>query len=160
MASRLLVVGIGVALFVPSVARAQVQPYAVVVMAGRPQAAAQQPVGPGSGVMDPKLLKEVTPRYTSEAMRAKIQGQVQLEVIILKDGTVGDVTVTKSLDAVNGLDQEAIRAAKGWIFQPARLRATNEPVDYRATIELSFRISDDPFRMAMREGTPGLVPLK
>jgi TonB family protein len=73
-------------------------------------------------------------------MRAKIQGQVQLSVVIRKDGTVGDVVVVKSLDSVNGLDQEAIKAAKAWLFQPAILRATGQPVDYKATIELSFRI--------------------
>jgi len=96
--------------------------------------------GPGNGVQDPKLVKEVTPKYTSEAMRAKIQGQVWLEVIIRKDGTVGDVRVVKSLDAVNGLDQEAIKAARQWLFQPATLRSTGEKIDYQATIELSFRI--------------------
>lgn len=95
---------------------------------------------PGSGIQDPKLVKEVTPKYTSEAMRAKIQGQVWLEVVIRKDGTVGEVKVVKSLDAVNGLDQEAIKAAKAWLFQPATLKSTGQAIDYLATIELSFRI--------------------
>lgn len=93
---------------------------------------------PGAGIVDPKVLKEVTPKYTSEAMRAKIQGKVLLEVVIRKDGTVGDVKVVKSLDAATGLDQEAIKAAKQWMFQPATKQG--QPVDYLATLELSFRI--------------------
>jgi outer membrane biosynthesis protein TonB len=50
------------------------------------------------------------------------------------------VKIVKSLDPVNGLDQEAIRAVKGWLFQPATLRATGQPIDYQATVVLSFRI--------------------
>ena len=148
MAGRTVFGFVSILLLVPAFARAQAP------------AAPTQPVGPGPTVSEPRLLKEVAPRYTSEAMRAKIQGQVQLEVVIQKDGTVGDVRVLKSLDATNGLDAEAIRAAKGWLFQPATLRATGQPVDYRATLELSFRIFGDPFRDAMKEGTPGLVAPK
>ena len=40
----------------------------------------------------PRLLREVTPQYTDEAMRAGIQGTVWLEVVVLPNGTVGDVT--------------------------------------------------------------------
>jgi len=32
-------------------------------------------------------------------MRAKIQGDVELEAVVRPDGTVGDVRVVKSLDA-------------------------------------------------------------
>src|SRR5581483_2928454 len=34
---------------------------------------------PGNGVETPKLLREVKPQYTAQAMRAKIQGTVLLE---------------------------------------------------------------------------------
>jgi len=54
----------------------------------------------------------VRPNYTAEAMRAKVQGVVRLEGVVLSDGTVGDVHVTRSLDSVFGLDQEAMKAAK------------------------------------------------
>ena len=53
---------------------------------------------PGNGVSPPRLLREVKPQYTAEAMRAKIQGTVWLEVVVQPDGTVGDVRITKSLD--------------------------------------------------------------
>ena len=50
----------------------------------------------------------------------------------------GDVKVVKSLDP-NGLDQEAIKAAKRWLFQPATDRS-GKPVAVYVTLALSFRI--------------------
>jgi len=93
---------------------------------------------PGSGVTDPTLVRQEAPKYTSEAMRAKIQGVVELEAVVLPNGTVGDVRITKSLDARYGLDQEAIRAAKAWVFRPGTLKG--EPVAVLVTLILEFRL--------------------
>jgi periplasmic protein TonB len=93
---------------------------------------------PGNGVEIPRLIREVKPQYTADAMRAKIQGVVWLECIVLPDGTVGDVRVTRSLDSTFGLDQEAIRAAKQWRFQPGT--RFGEPVPVLISIELSFTL--------------------
>ena len=93
---------------------------------------------PGSGIENPQLVREVKPRYTAEAMRAKVQGTVWLEVVVRSDGTVGDVSVTKSLDSVFGLDEEAIRAAKQWRFVPGT--RFGEPVAVLVGIELSFTL--------------------
>ena len=73
---------------------------------------------PGSGIETPRPLRMVDPDYTSEAMRAQVQGEVWLEVVVLPDGTVGEITVTKSLDRVFGLDEEAIKAARQWRWAP------------------------------------------
>jgi TonB family protein len=94
---------------------------------------------PGSGVNNPRLLRDRKPVYTSEAMRAKIQGNVELEAVVLADGSVGDVRVTKSLDRVYGLDQEAIKAAKLWQFAPATDR-DGKPVPIVVTLVLTFTI--------------------
>ena len=93
---------------------------------------------PGNGVEIPRLLREVKPQYTADAMRAKIQGAVLLECVVLPDGSVGDVRVTRSLDSTFGLDQEAIRAAKQWRFQPGT--RFGEPVPVLITIELTFTL--------------------
>jgi periplasmic protein TonB len=93
---------------------------------------------PGSGIDNPVLLKEVKPQYTAEGMRAKIQGTVILECIIQADGTVGQVTVTKSLDPVFGLDQEAVKAAKQWRFMPAKKQGV--PVAMLVSLELTFTL--------------------
>jgi TonB family protein len=93
---------------------------------------------PGNGVVLPKLLREVKPQYTSDAMRAKVQGTVLLECIVRPDGSVGDVQVLRSLDSTFGLDQEAIKAAKQWRFAPGT--RLGEPVSVVVTIELTFTL--------------------
>ncbi len=93
---------------------------------------------PGSGVTLPQVLREVKPAYTADAMRAKVQGSVWLECIVMPDGSVGEVKVTRSLDPIFGLDQEAIKAAKMWKFRPGMRQG--EPVPVIITIELTFTL--------------------
>jgi protein TonB len=93
---------------------------------------------PGSGVTLPQVVREVRPAYTADAMRAKVQGSVWLECIVMPDGSVGDVKVTRSLDPIFGLDQEAIKAAKMWKFRPGMRQG--EPVPVIITIELTFTL--------------------
>jgi protein TonB len=93
---------------------------------------------PGNGVSLPDPIVEVQPEYTSEAMRNKIQGEVWVEIIVLANGTVGDMKIVKSLDTKNGLDQQALIAAKKWLFRPAKKDGVAVPV--RVKLELSFRL--------------------
>lgn len=93
---------------------------------------------PGNGVLLPKPLREVKPQYTADAMRAKVQGTVLLECVVLPDGSVGKVEVVRSLDSAFGLDQEAIKAAKQWRFAPGT--RFGEPVAVLVTIELTFTL--------------------
>ena len=93
---------------------------------------------PGSGVINPRILREVKPQYTADAMRAKVQGTVLLECVVLPDGTVGRIDVVKSLDPTFGLDLEAVKAAKQWRFHPGT--RFGEPVAVLVTIELTFTL--------------------
>ncbi len=92
----------------------------------------------GNGVELPRVIREVKPQYTADAIRAKIQGTVWLECIVLPDGTVGSVQMVKSLDPVFGLDQEAVKAAKQWRFVPGT--RLGQPVPVIVTIELTFTL--------------------
>jgi protein TonB len=93
---------------------------------------------PGNGVQLPRPLREVKPQYTADAMRAKVQGSVWLECVVMPDGSVGKVEVIKSLDSTFGLDQEAIKAARQWRFAPGT--RFGEPVAVLVTIELTFTL--------------------
>lgn len=93
---------------------------------------------PGSGVSLPEVIREVKPQYTADAMRAKVQGTVWLECIVMPDGSVGNVKITKSLDPVFGLDQEAVKAARQWRFKPGMRQG--QPVPVIITIELTFTL--------------------
>lgn len=93
---------------------------------------------PGAGITLPSVVREVKPAYTADAMRAKVQGSVWLECIVMPDGSVGEVKVTRSLDPIFGLDQEAIKAAKMWRFRPGMRQGA--PVPVIITIELTFTL--------------------
>lgn len=93
---------------------------------------------PGAGIQIPKPIKEVKPQYTAEAMRAKIQGEVWLEAVVMPDGSVGQVSVVRSLDSSFGLDLEAIKAARQWRFQPGT--RFGQPVPILVTISMTFTL--------------------
>jgi periplasmic protein TonB len=93
---------------------------------------------PGNGVTLPRVINEVKPQYTSDAMRAKVQGTVLLECVVRPDGSVGDVQVVRSLDPTFGLDEEAKKAARKWRFAPGT--RLGEPVPVLVTIELTFTL--------------------
>lgn len=93
---------------------------------------------PGAGVEPPRLIRDREPRYTNEALRAKIQGEVEIQAIVLEDGTIGDVMVIKSLDKTHGLDIEAMNAARQWLFTPAR--QNGKPVKMAVRMFLRFAI--------------------
>ena len=75
----------------------------------------------GQRRLSPVVIREVKPNYTGEAMRARIQGMVTMEAVVMPDGSVGNVHIIKSLDNVFGLDQEAIATVKKWRFKPGML---------------------------------------
>jgi len=93
---------------------------------------------PGNGCANPTLVRQVDPKYTSEAMRAKLQGDVEIEAVVQKDGRVGDMQLSRSLDKQFGLDEEALKAAKQWTFRPAVCKG--QPVDMIVTLQLQFRL--------------------
>jgi TonB family protein len=90
------------------------------------------------GITSPTAIRQVPPQYTAAALAARIQDTVLVTAVVLADGTVGDVTVIRSLDTVYGLDGEAITAAKQWLFTPAMLNG--RPVAMRVTIEFTFTL--------------------
>ena len=106
--------------------------------------------GPGSGggtgggvyraggtVSAPRLVKEVRPKYTNDALAKKIQGTVVLEAVVTADGCTSQIRVVRSLDA-GGLDEEAVAAVAQWRFEAGRLG--NAPVDVLVTIVLAFSL--------------------
>jgi protein TonB len=105
---------------------------------GRDRGVGDGPFREGSGVSRPQVVREVKPNYTAAAMRAKMQGVVLVECVVLPDGTVGNARIVKSLDRVFGLDEEALKAARQWRFIPAKRRGESVPVVI--TIEVAFTL--------------------
>lgn len=90
----------------------------------------------GSGVVPPVLRRQIRPTYTDHALAKKIQGNVRLEIIIRRDGTVGEVRVVKSLDSE--LDRKAVEAVRQWLFAPGRFQG--QPVDVLAEVQVAFTL--------------------
>lgn len=94
---------------------------------------------PGSpGLVLPKTKNEISPVYTTTALRAKIMGTVKVEAVVLADGTVGQARIAQSLDSKSGLDDQALGAAREWTFTPGTIDGRAVPVI--VTVELQFRL--------------------
>ncbi|MBK8150331.1 MAG: energy transducer TonB [Acidobacteria bacterium] len=90
-------------------------------------------VGPTVGV---KIISKPRPGYTDSARVNNIQGTVILKVTFLANGTIGGVSVVKGLP--NGLTEQAIAAAKGIRFEPAKKGGS--PYSVNKNVEYSFTI--------------------
>ena len=94
------------------------------------------PYRPGSGIEPPSLLREVRPGYTDEARRRGVEGEVVMEIVVRRDGGVGDVRVLQGLG--HGLDARAVAAVRQWRFEPATRHGV--PVDVLVEVAMEFRI--------------------
>lgn len=106
------------------------------------------PVGRDPRVVLPKVKHQVTPVYTTAGLRAKIVGSVEVEAVVLPDGTVGQVRVVKSLDQPTGLDDQALGAAREWMFRArnARRKARADDRGHRAELQPPLGRPADPRR--------------
>ncbi len=93
---------------------------------------------PGPGIEAPRVLNQVKPYYTAEAMAARIQGGVWLSAVVLADGTVSDIRIIQSLDPKFGLDRSAVAALQQWRFAPGTSNGQAVPV--MVTVNLMFTL--------------------
>lgn len=72
----------------------------------------------GAGVTPPVVVNGLGAKYTAAAFKSGIEGVVEVDAVVLADGTVGDLRIARSLDSRFGLDQQALDAARRWRFTP------------------------------------------
>jgi protein TonB len=94
------------------------------------------PYRPGSGIEPPRLLREVKADYTEDARQRGIAGDVVLEIVVRRDGSVGDVRVMQGL--AGGLNDRAVQAVRQWRFAPAR--RLGAPVDVIVEVAVEFKL--------------------
>ena len=94
--------------------------------------------GARDGVVLPVPIHQERPQYTPAAMAAQIEGSVLLETLVMADGSVGNVTVVRSLDSDLGLDQQAIDALKLWTWKPGT--RNGEPTRVAVQVEMTFML--------------------
>ncbi len=71
------------------------------------------------GAEPPVLKTRVEPQYPSAARKAGIGGEVVLQIVVERDGTIGGVFAVE--EAPMGLTTAAIDAVRRWVYTPARL---------------------------------------
>ncbi|PYS04280.1 MAG: energy transducer TonB [Acidobacteria bacterium] len=90
----------------------------------------------GGGISSPVLVTQILPEYSEEARKARFQGRVVLDTIVLEDGTVKVVRVARGVGF--GLDEKAIAAVVQWRFRPARMNG--KPVPVALNVEINFNL--------------------
>ena len=82
----------------------------------------------------PKLISYVKPKYPKAARKEKIQGVVEVKVLIGKNGEVKDANIVKGIE---GLNQAAIDAAMQYRFKPAKYKG--ESVEIWQLLRIRFK---------------------
>jgi len=93
-------------------------------------------VAVGGGVSSPVLISQVLPEYSEAARKARFEGTVVLDTIVLEDGSVQVVNIARSCGY--GLDEKAIEAVRKWRFRPARM--DGKAVAVALNIQVTFAI--------------------
>ena len=89
-----------------------------------------EPAGPTS-VDQLRVLRQSAPRYPPQAYRRRQEGTVEIEFVVMPDGSVGEVTVISS-EPRGVFDREAINAMKEWRFEaPGRELRGRRAIDFK-----------------------------
>jgi TonB family protein len=98
----------------------------------------KQEIAPGSlvtlgpGVTPPKSIKKTYAKYPNAARERRVQGTVQMSILVSETGKVLDVKLVKSAHTL--LDEVSLAAVRDWIFEPA----TKEGVPVKVWIPVSM----------------------
>jgi len=92
----------------------------------------------GAGVTMPIELRKGMAQYTTEAMRARVQGAITVECVVQPNGVCTNIRVIRAFDPTFGLDQEAVKAAAQWRFRPGT--RLGRPVPVLVTMEIAFAL--------------------
>lgn len=97
-----------------------------------------QPNGPvrvGGHVRQPKVIVKVLPKYPELAREAHVQGQVQIDAVLDKQGNVIEMKVVSGPPL---LYQAAINALKQWRYEPTYLN--DRPIAVQMIVTINFQL--------------------
>ncbi len=110
-----------------------------IVLPVPPAPAAPSPVPAPSvenaGDLSSKMISATPPRYPLEARRKHKEGVVVLTVLLGTDGSVADISISKS-SGFDDLDKAALNAVRRWRWSPTQRNGT--PVMVRGLVEIPF----------------------
>jgi protein TonB len=97
----------------------------------------KEPYKVGGSVSSPKIVYKVEPQYTEEALRARREGSVLVQLVVTRDGMPSDVHEIQQHVGF-GLDEKAIEAVQQFRFEPGK--KNGEPVAVQLAIYVNFRL--------------------
>ena len=91
-------------------------------------------------VSNPVLIPEskLDPEYPELARRARLEGNVILQAIVYKNGTVGEIEVLRCSRPNVGFETAAVEAVRAWRYQAAT--QNGQPVDVYFTVIVQFEL--------------------
>lgn len=102
----------------------------------------------GARVVPPKVVQTVAPIYPHEMRRAGQEHVVQVEAVILANGTVHNALAVGG----DGTDfaAEAVRAVNQWTFQPGTINEIARPMKVLIPVSFTFDSENSPTLTAKR----------
>jgi protein TonB len=93
-----------------------------------------------NNVSNPVLIEstKIDPEYPELARVARVDGQVILQAIVRKDGSVGDVSVIRVNRPNLGFEESAVKAVAQWRYEPAL--QNGKPVEVYFTVVVDFSL--------------------
>jgi len=91
----------------------------------------------GGQVAQSNLIQQAVPAYPALAKLARIQGLVRFNVIIGKDGHIGNMTLISGHPLLIEAAQEAV---KQWVYRPTLLNG--DPVEVATVVDVQFTLID------------------
>lgn len=119
-------------------AQPQTAPIGAVQKASANSNGLQNPSPTEKQVTLPTVIYLAPAKYTAEARRNKLEGIVQVRLLVDENGNPQNVTVVRSLGM--GLDESAVEAVKHYKFKAAVDTSSGKPVSAWMNIGLQFRL--------------------
>jgi len=91
----------------------------------RVSGAALKPIAIGGAIPPPDKIVDVPPIYPGVAKTARLQGVVDVEIVV---GTTGNVEQARVVRSVPSLDDAALTAIRQWKYKPTIINGTAVPI--------------------------------
>lgn len=93
----------------------------------------------GEADIDAMIVRRVTPRYPEKALENRIERDIELRVMVKRDGTVGEIKSLTEDDKYRFVST-AINAVRRYKYEPAQYKGL--PVNQWRKITIYFRIDE------------------
>ena len=91
------------------------------------------PIRVGGEIRAPRKIHDVQPVYPADANAAGMEGDIHIEAVIARDGSVAGARVVQGVPLLN---QAALQAVRQWRYTPTTLNGV--PTEVSMTVRVSF----------------------